>query len=178
MRRFRRHQHGCGQRGAALLEVALVTPLFLTIVYGTWNLVALARARYQLAVVAHAIMREAAAGTTSATLLTGLANGYAKAIVLPATAHVVVTVESAGLPTVPGGTPVGPFRSLFAAATPGTRIKVAAVLPVGRPLRRIWSAGLPVAFESVCISGTWKAPFAALGRVLHIPGMSRAGAAE
>src|ERR1043166_1534568 len=100
-------QEAAPQRGAALLEFALVAPLFLSVIYGIRGIVTLSRARQELAIIAHAVMREAEAGVTSEAVLTALANGYAKSMGMRLTDRLVVTVEPAGLP------------SPAAAATPG-----------------------------------------------------------
>ncbi len=164
------HRRGPGQCGAALLEFALVAPLFLSLVYGLRGIVMLSRARYQLAVVAHAVMREAAAGVTSEPVLTALANGYARGIGLSLTDRVVVTVESAGMPSAPAAALPGPFQSLLAGASPGTRIRVTGMVPVGRLLPGRWSAGFPVTYSSVCLIGSWKSPGKMLARALVVPG--------
>ncbi len=68
------------QEGVALLEFALCLPLFLAVIYGMWTLASLVRATYQVAVIEHAVMREAVAGTTKPATLTALARGYARAV--------------------------------------------------------------------------------------------------
>jgi len=162
-----------GQRGAALLEFALVAPLFLTLIYGIRGIVTLTRARYELTVVAHAVMREAASGVTSEAVLTALANGYAKAMGLRLTDRLVVTLEPAGPGSSAAAT--GPAGPLLAGIAPGVRIRVASLVPVGSLLPGRWTHGLPMSASSVCLIGCWKSPMTMLKAALHAPNMDKVG---
>ena len=70
-----RHRH-YREAGAALAEFALVVPLFLAMVWGIVTLVSIGRAQLEVAIVAHAVMREAEAGVVEPPDLTGLARAY------------------------------------------------------------------------------------------------------
>lgn len=174
MKRTRRNRQATAQRGVALLEFALVAPVFLALIYGIRGLATLSRARYDLAVVSHAVMREAESGVTSEAVLTALANGYVKALGLRLTDHLIVTVEPAGM-AVPGASAAGPVRSLLAAAAPGVRVRVSALVPVGAILPGRWSHGFPMQCSSVCLIGCWKSPMGMLKKVLSVPEPDQVG---
>lgn len=177
MRQPRRYRRPTGsgtasrspQAGAALLEFALVAPLFLAIIYGIRGIVTLSRARYELAVVSHAVMREAAAGVTEETTLTALANGYAKFMGLRLTDRLVVTLEPAGMPSAAVVATPGPIRSLLANGVPGVRIRVSSLVPAGAILPGRWTRGFPMQCSSVCVIGSWKSPMAMLKKAVTVP---------
>lgn len=88
---------GKREAGAALLEFVLCLPLVLVVVYGLLTLTALIRAKYQVVLVAHAVMREAVTGADPQTL-NALAKVYARAAGGPRLRHLWVSVESAADP--------------------------------------------------------------------------------
>lgn len=167
-----------GQGGAALLEFVLVAPLFLSLIYGLRGIVTLSRARQELAIISHAVMREAESGVTNEAVLTGLANGYAKSMGMHLSDRLVVTLESAGLPSpVASGVP-GPIGGLLASAAPGVRVKVTSLIPVGAILPGRWSHGFPMKCSTVCLIGCWKSPVAMLKNVLPVPSAGTSGSGQ
>jgi len=157
------------QSGAALLEFALVAPLFLAIIYGIRGIATLARARYELAVVSHAVMREAEAGVTEESTLTALANGYAKFMGLRLTERLVVTLEPAGMPSAAAVATPGPIRSLMANVLPGVKIRVSSLVPAAAILPGRWTRGFPMQCSAVCVTGCWKSPMAMLKKAVAVP---------
>ena len=85
------------EEGAALLEFVFCLPLFLVVVYGLLSLTALVRGRYQVVLVAHAVMREAVTGAEPEAL-NALARAYARAAGAYQLKHLSVSVESASDP--------------------------------------------------------------------------------
>ena len=165
MKRFHRSGRRHGERGQALVEFVLLLPLALAILFGIVTVASLARARYQVALVAHGVMREAAGGMTGAADLNAAAQVYARAAGLSSRATLTVTVgAAAGAPAGAGG---GLLARLGRVASPGTPVTVRALVPVSAPLFRLlpgggWLAGgyLPVSCTSTCLIGTWKSPAA------------------
>ena len=94
------------ERGVALLEFALVIPLFFMMLWGIVALAALSRARQQLDVVHHAVVRHAAGGEKRSEMLERYAKSYADAAGLRS--RVRVTVRASSIGTGLGGIlPVG-----------------------------------------------------------------------
>jgi Flp pilus assembly protein TadG len=156
--RFHRRESSA-QRGVALLEFALCLPLILSVIYGTWTLISISRAKLRLAGVAHAVMREAAAGTVDAQILTRLAKGYAKASGVPASWMIEATVDQGtDLPFNLMWIPNMALRYLAAEFTGGIRVGVRARVPVSGALRLIWPGGIPMECSSVCLYDTWHSP--------------------
>ena len=166
MKRLHRSGRRPGERGQALVEFVLLLPLALAFLFGIVTVASLARARYQVALVAHGVMREAAGGMTAADL-NAAAQVYARAAGLSPRATLTVTVGAAAAGGAPAGTGGGLLARLGRVATPGTPVTVRALVPVSAPLFRLlpgggWLVGgyLPVTCTSTCLIGTWKSPAA------------------
>jgi Flp pilus assembly protein TadG len=160
------------QRGAALVEFALVIPLFLSILWGLVTLVAIARARLQIAIVARAVVREAAAGVRDREPLTEVARVYARACGMDPSAVASLTAEARA-----GGVKLGVaggkvFGWLVGVASWTQVVAVRARVRIPDSLRLLVG---PVEIEcaNTCVVGTWKEPWAMLGRLIPLPGVSK-----
>ncbi len=153
------------QRGTALLELALATPLFLAVIYGLFSITLLIRAQYQVAVVAHAIMREVAAGDVNAYTLSEKARAYAHEIGMDQDARFVVDTGTAEAGGVSGLDGFGEKLGL------GVRVNVSGIVPVGGLLKTVWPSGVLFRCSTVCLPDSWKSPFAFLKAFIVIPEM-------
>ena len=140
----------CSERAQALVEFAVAVPVMLMLFQMTWAVVTIAGFRLQAAVVAHAMMREAAAGTEDPRLLTVLANAYAKEVGMPRRAVITVTTgeEDAG----------AAFGGMLAGMFAGTRVNVTAWMPATGPLKLFFPLGVRVRHSSSVICDPWKSP--------------------
>jgi len=143
-----------GERGAALVEFAVSAPFFALLIYGISQIALLSLWKYQLLMVTHAVMREAAGGTTDARVLTALANGYARAGGLGRSARLAVLIEPVGCATVSGS--AGISGSLAAKFSPGVRLRVRALVPLSGLLGRVWRDGFPMESSAVVLPDPWK----------------------
>jgi len=166
-RRVRSRQRAA-DAGQALTEFVLVVPLFLAMLWGLVTLISLARARLQVAIVAHAVAREAQAGVLDADALTSLAKSYGRGCGMsPAAAdslrvEVGNSVGGLGL----GGTSM--FGEVMELASGWVRLRVKARVQVPDALRLL-TGPVELASETTCVIGTWKAPWALLGRLIRMP---------
>jgi len=157
-----------GQRGAALLELALCLPLFLTVLYGAWSIALAARARWRLAVVTHAVMREVAAGAVEPGSLQALARGYAEADAGRFAALTVqVAPESLGLGA--SGGLAGLVAPWLADLVTGMRVTVTASYRLTGPLRRVFPEGVHMSCSNTVLIDPWKQPVARLAQVILLP---------
>src|SRR6185369_17331439 len=95
MRTRRRRHPSRAEQGQSLLEFALILPLAVAIVLGLVGVASVGRARYQVALVAHGVMRDAAGGTVDPVALNASARSYAQAAGLSPRATVTVAVGAA-----------------------------------------------------------------------------------
>ncbi len=157
-----------GQRGAALLELALILPLFVAVIYGVWGVALAARARWQLATVAHAVMREVAAGTLDPWTLKGLAQSYAEADPGRFSALTVeVAPEDLGLGA--SGGLAGLVASWLSDLVTGVRVTVTASYRLTGPLRRVFPEGVHMSYSNTVLVDPWKYPIARLASVIGLP---------
>lgn len=182
---------GISQRGAALLELALAAPLFLVVIYGILSVSCLARGRYQLALITHGVMREAAGGQTEGYALSQCARRYAEAAGMGREAAVVVEVSPVSLSLGGAGPDMSPRQSLLGGIFPGiylgaqsgfqiagiiggrmgraVRVTVRAAVPVGGLFRRIWPRGVPLESSFVCLPGVWQSPLELVRELVPLP---------
>ena len=169
-----RFKKAVSQRGAAMLEFAICLPLILSVICGAWSLLSLLRTRQQVTMVAHAVMREAAAGVTDENVLTALAAVYGREIGMNPAVPVRVSLGSGGLSAVLlSRIPAGPLRGIFSAAAVGTQVRVSAIVPFSGFLGRLFPAGMPLESSVVLLIDPWKSPFSKIGNALKIPGGTR-----
>lgn len=154
--------------GASLAEFALVIPLFLAMIWGLVTLVSIARARMQVAILAHAVMREAEAGIVEPAALTGLAKSYGRACGMGRAAVDSISVEvgDGGGGIEAGGAAL--FDRVARRAAGSTRIAVRARVPVPDGLRLL-TGPLEAACSNVCVAGTWKQPWGMLKELVSLP---------
>ena len=144
--------------GQALVEFAVAVPVMLMLFHMTWAMVMISGFRLQVALVAHAMMREAAAGTEDPRLLTALANAYAKEVGIPRRAVITVTVGEEDAEAAFGGMLAGMFA--------GTRVNVAAWMPATGPLKFFFPLGVRVRHSSSVVSDPWKSPMSRFKNML------------
>jgi len=140
-----------------MIELALCLPLFLMTLYGIWGITGLLKAKYQMLLIHHAVMREAAGGIANPQALSILAEGYARSMGVKGLEELRVSVKSVRLPQS-----YNPVSSLIASLARGSRVRVAARMPVVGPMARIWPDGITMECSSVCLIGTWKNPLSKL----------------
>lgn len=159
MIRHSRTRPARAESGAALLEFALVAPVFCMLLWGIVALAALARARSQLEMVAHAVVRHAAGGEKNAAKLERLATGYAAAAGLRA--PVRVTVKASGIQTGLGGAlPVGLGWVAGASAfAKEVRCEARVRLPVISRLRGAIPDSLTLTCVNTVVPDTWSNNF-------------------
>ncbi len=141
-----------------MLEFAITAPFFALLIVGTARIAQLAFIRYRLALVTHAVMREAAAGVTDARALTVLANAYARTGGLGEAVPLAVLVERAAF-AQPASMGAGMFRSLAQRFTPGSRIRVRCTVPLRGLVGAVFPHGLSMECAVVVMADPWKSPF-------------------
>lgn len=172
--RRERSRHCSGDSGAALVELALVAPLFIAVVWGLVTLTALARSRLQVATVAHAVMREVQAGVSDTAELTRAARAYARACGMARADAGSIVVElgegSAGL----GLEATGAFAGVAKRASGWKRVSVRARVRVPDSLRLL-TGPAELRCENVCVTDCWKAPWSLVSGIFRMPDPRREG---
>ena len=145
------------QRGNTLLELALCLPLFVAVISGITAVSQVLRARWQLATVAHALMREAAGGNGASAFLA--AKAYEQADPgrfdnLQGTASSLTRFPpgALGLLGISNGLWL-PWLMDF------TRVEVSGTLRVRGILRHFLPDGIRMSYANVVMAGTWKNPY-------------------
>ncbi len=158
-------RRGRGERGVALLEFALVAPVFFMLLWGIVALAALARARQQLDSVHHAVVRHAAGGEKRAVVLERYAKTYADAAGLRT--PVRVTVKASSIGTGLGGllpTGVGWVAGASAFAKE-VRSELGVRLPVISRLRGAIPDRITLACSNKVVPDTWSNNFGITDRL-------------
>jgi len=165
------------------MEFTLCLPLLISVIYGTWAIAGLAKARMRITAVAHAVTREAAAGLVDPAALAVLANGYARADGADATggrgwerldAGIEVEAEPVDLPT--GILPWSSFvySGFIADSRKGTRVTVRTRVPAPPALRAFWPEGIVMECTNFCTNDPGKEPYlpvaVGIAKLLFFPG--------
>ncbi len=136
--------------------------------WGLVTLVVLARSRLQVAIVAHAVAREAQAGQLPPESLTALAKAYGRGCGMGRAAVDSLRVEVGSGAGGLGLGGAGLFGSVIGMASGWNRLTVRARVPVPDALRLLTG---PAEFrsETTYVAGTWKAPWTLLNGLLKMP---------
>lgn len=157
-RRIRRIRRGRDREaGSALLELALSLPLFLVVICGLTAVVGLAQARFELAVLTRAAVREVAMGNTSPAFLNPLVNAYAGRRDAAAADRYVVLVGDDG-----AGASFGEWLMT------GTRVAVRRRVAVPRGVTAFLPPAVVMEDRAVVLTDTWKHPWSRLARLLGL----------
>jgi len=135
---FARWKPRKGESGAAFMEFALALPLFIFTIWGFITVISLSRAKLQLAMVTHAVVREAAAGLTDSGRLTMLGRAYAEAVGMGKEVADTVHIKASG--------------SLLV-----TNITVSVSPQIPDSLKML-TGGLVMTCTNDCVADTWKNP--------------------
>jgi hypothetical protein len=124
----------------------------------TWALMVVAGFRLQASLVAHALVREVAAGTSDPLVLSTLGKAYGKEVGMPRKAVITVTVgeEDAG----------AGLGSMLTGMFAGTRVNITAWMPAPGSLRLVFPLGLRTKSSASVVSDPWKSPMTRFKRML------------
>lgn len=160
---LQKRERGRGEAGTALTEFALCLPVITMVICGSWTIISLLGARYQMALIAHAVMREATGGVMNDDSLSVLAQGYARAMNARRLERISVEIGSAGPPA-----DAGPLVAVIAHLVPASVVRVRANVVVPGPLGRAWPDGMNLECSTVCLLDPWKDPLSILGDLMAL----------
>lgn len=144
-----------------MIEFALSVPLFLFIIWGLVTMVSLSRAKLQVAMVAHAVMREAAGGQTDEDELGKLGKAYAKAIGMNEKTRDSMKVK-VGSGLVPTG---GGVLSAVLPIPQRVTVEVSAKVPDSL---RIFTGPVTLSCSHDVLTGTWKDPWKLIFKIFGV----------
>ena len=157
-------------------------PLLVTVIYGTWAIAGLAKAKLRIAAVAHAVTREAAAGLADPAALQILANGYARADGAETAggrgwerwdAGIEVEAETVDLPT--GMLPWFSFvySSFIDDSRKGLRVTVRTRVAAPPAFQAFWPDGIVMECTNYCTFDSHTEPYlpvaAGIAKILACP---------